>query len=73
MDWFREKHNIRIVDSIHKSCMSGTLEKLYKFNIIKIDGLYTKDLLFGTSTENQYYDSYYNALNKAFEEAFKLI
>lgn len=60
IDWFREKHNIHI--SIHSN---GTNEKFtsYYFTIMKL----RKDCLRFSNVD------YYNGLNKAVEEAFKLI
>lgn len=73
IDWFRDNHHIRITDSISKSCMSSTLETKFQFNIIKIDGLYTKDMLWSSGMDSLIYDSYYEALDEAIKQAFKLI
>lgn len=67
IDWFREKHTTRIVDDIQSGTMSGRLLSSYKFNAIKIDGLYTKDVLKYSKIENKSFPSYYEALDKTLE------
>ena len=72
VDWFREKHNIRIVDSLHTNTMSSRdLNKDFHFNAIRIEGGggYTKDLKFGNgNSEYQWYQDYYQALELTIHE-----
>ena len=73
VDWLREKHKIRIVDAIREGTMSNSLETKFQFKVVKIDGLYTKDMLYNIGKDDLIYPSYYEALTKALQEAFKLI
>lgn len=76
IDWFREKHNIRIVDSLHTNTMTSMdLNKHFHFNAIKIQGgedgggSGTKDLKFGNgNSEYQHYTDYYQALELTIHE-----
>ena len=76
VDWFREKHNIRIVDSLHPHTMSSNnLNKDFHFHAIEIKcgedggGSGTKDLKFGNgNSEYKIYDDYYQALELTIHE-----
>ena len=74
IDWLREKHSIRIVDDIAKNSWSSNGHDTdFKFNVIKVDGASTKDMLYPCGLEGLYYPSYYEAMQKAIEFALTKI
>lgn len=74
IDWIREKHSIRIVEDIAKNSWSSNGHDTdFKFNVIKVDGASTKDMLYACGLEGLYYPSYYEAMQKAIEFALTKI
>jgi len=70
VDWFREKHNLFIKISIEETNNSFE-EKVYDHCILNMFWGEEKEIHRECNGYN--YKSYYEALNKAIEEAFKLI
>lgn len=64
LDWFREKHNLLIIPNTADN--KGNWSWIISSVVLSIGSPYDWD-------SNETYPSYYEALNNALEEAFKLI
>lgn len=72
IDWFREKQNIRIVDSLNPNTVSSrNLANDFHFHAIRLEGGggCTKDLKWGNGrSEYKWHEDYYQSLESTIHE-----